>query len=76
MIDINKDRLVALNPFVLEGEEWRRQRAVFSTLLTNGRIRTTHAIMQRVCRDLCEFICRKSVGGMDLDGIDVGSSVP
>nr|XP_016923856.1 probable cytochrome P450 28c1 [Drosophila suzukii] len=72
MIDINKDRLVALNPFVLEGEEWRRQRAVFSTLLTNGRIRTTHAIMQRVCRDLCEFICRKSVGGMDLDGIDLG----
>ncbi|XP_016985467.1 probable cytochrome P450 28c1 [Drosophila rhopaloa] len=70
MVDIGKDRLVALNPFVLEGDEWRRQRAVFSTLLTNGRIRTTHAIMQRVCRDLCTFISRQSVD--ELDGIDLG----
>ncbi|XP_017061572.1 probable cytochrome P450 28c1 [Drosophila ficusphila] len=72
MVDIAKDRLVARNPFVLEGDEWRRQRAVFSTLLTNGRIRTTHAIMQRVCRDLCEFISRKSEGGTELDVIDLG----
>jgi len=71
MVDIAKDRLVALNPFVLEGEEWRHQRAVFSTLLTNGRIRTTHAIMQRVCLDLCQFIAIKSAGGKDLDCIDV-----
>ncbi|XP_017130578.1 probable cytochrome P450 28c1 [Drosophila elegans] len=70
MVDIAKDRLVALNPFVLEGDEWRRQRAIFSTLLTNGRIRTTHAIMQRVCRDLCEFIAKQSVD--ELDVIDLG----
>ncbi|XP_039499981.1 probable cytochrome P450 28c1 [Drosophila santomea] len=72
MVDIAKDRLVALNPFVLEGEEWRHQRAVFSTLLTNGRIRTTHAIMQRVCQDLCQFIAMKSAGGKELDCIDLG----
>ncbi|XP_017065826.1 probable cytochrome P450 28c1 [Drosophila eugracilis] len=72
MVDLAKDRLVSLNPFVLDGDEWRHQRAVFSTLLTNGRIRTTHAIMQRVCRDLCEFISRKSLGGKEMDCIDLG----
>ncbi|EDW27570.1 GL20201 [Drosophila persimilis] len=52
MVDTGKDVLVCCNPFVLEGNEWRQQRGIFSSLLTNGRIRTTHTIMQRVCRDL------------------------
>ncbi|XP_017034608.1 probable cytochrome P450 28c1 [Drosophila kikkawai] len=72
MVDTAKDRLIALNPFVLEGDEWRRQRAIFSTLLTNGRIRTTHAIMQRVCRDLCDYIKWKAPSGKDLDAVDLG----
>lgn len=71
MVDTAKDRLIALNPFVLEGDEWRRQRAIFSTLLTNGRIRTTHAIMQRVCLDLCDFITLKAPKSEDLDAVDV-----
>ncbi|KAH8287582.1 hypothetical protein KR054_010440, partial [Drosophila jambulina] len=71
MVDTSKDRLISLNPFVLEGDEWRRQRAIFSTLLTNGRIRTTHAIMQRVCQDLCDFINRKAPNGEDLDAVDL-----
>ncbi|XP_034660237.1 probable cytochrome P450 28c1 [Drosophila subobscura] len=72
MVDTGKDVLVCCNPFVLLGNEWRQQRAIFSSLLTNGRIRTTHAIMQRVCRDLCDFIGRESLRGEPQDGMDLG----
>ncbi|KAH8420112.1 hypothetical protein KR009_005938, partial [Drosophila setifemur] len=72
MVDTSKDRLIARNPFVLHGDEWRRERALFSTLLTNGRIRTLHAIMARVCQDLGDFIRKELAGGQPFDGIDLG----
>lgn len=72
MVDTTKDRLIARNPFVLQGDEWRRERAIFSTLLTNGRIRTLHSIMERVCGDLCDFLAKDTTGGGPHDGTDVG----
>ncbi|KAH8273513.1 hypothetical protein KR018_009060 [Drosophila ironensis] len=72
MVDTAKDRLIAHNPFVLLGDEWRRERAIFSTLLTNGRIQTMHDIMQRVCRDLCEFLDKDARAGEPRDGMDLG----
>ncbi|XP_070134963.1 probable cytochrome P450 28c1 isoform X2 [Drosophila bipectinata] len=72
MVDPAKDRLIARNPFVLQGDDWRRERAIFSTLMTNGRIRTLHSIMERVCRDLCDFLTKDTTGGGPYDGTDLG----
>ncbi|EDV38494.2 uncharacterized protein Dana_GF19494 [Drosophila ananassae] len=72
MVDTSKDRLIARNPFVLQGDDWRRERAIFSTLLTNGRIRTLHSIMKRVCGDLCDFLAKDTTGGGPHDGTDLG----
>lgn len=75
MVDTSKDRLIARNPFVLQGDDWRRERAIFSTLLTNGRIRTLHSIMKRVCGDLCDFLAKDTTGGGPHDGTDVGRTL-
>lgn len=70
MIDIGKDKLVACNPFVLDGDEWRRQRGIFSPLLTSGRIRNAYGNMQRICGMLCDYIEQTSQtephSGMDV----------
>ncbi|KAH8267548.1 hypothetical protein KR026_000671 [Drosophila bipectinata] len=75
MVDPAKDRLIARNPFVLQGDDWRRERAIFSTLMTNGRIRTLHSIMERVCRDLCDFLTKDTTGGGPYDGTDVTNTL-
>ncbi|KAM8718346.1 hypothetical protein ACLKA7_000161 [Drosophila subpalustris] len=60
MIDTRKDPLVQCNPFVLDGDEWRLQRGIFSPLLTSGRIRTAYGNMQRICGKLCDYIQHSS----------------
>ncbi|ALC49935.1 Cyp28c1 [Drosophila busckii] len=69
MIDTSKDQLVACNPFVLDADEWRLQRGIFSPLLTSGRIRNAYTNMQRVCGKLCAYIEQQSGS---TDGMDLG----
>ncbi|KAH8400073.1 hypothetical protein KR215_006402 [Drosophila sulfurigaster] len=71
MIDISKDKLVACNPFVLDGDEWRQQRSIFSPLLTSGRIRNAYCNMQRICGKLCDYIDETSSSGNPFNGMDV-----
>lgn len=71
MVDTRKDPFIACNPFVLDGDEWRQQRAIFSPLLTSGRIRTAYSNMQRICGQLCDYIDEQSRSGQPFDGIDV-----
>ncbi|XP_034489469.1 probable cytochrome P450 28c1 [Drosophila innubila] len=72
MIDTRKDKLVACNPFVLDGDEWRRQRGIFSPLLTSGRIRNAYCNMQRICGKLCDYIERMSSSNQPQNGMDLG----
>ncbi|XP_068154629.1 probable cytochrome P450 28c1 [Drosophila tropicalis] len=71
MVNIEKDQILCCNPFVLNGNEWRQQRAIFSTLLTNGRIRTSFTLMQSICQDLCQFIERGSHSNKPQDAMDL-----
>ncbi|XP_032593960.1 probable cytochrome P450 28c1 isoform X2 [Drosophila grimshawi] len=72
MIDTRKDPLVACNPFVLDGDEWRKQRSIFSPLLTSGRIRNAYGNMKRICDMLCEYIDKCSDCGQPQNGMDLG----
>lgn len=71
MIDIGKDKLVACNPFVLDGDEWRLQRGIFSPLLTSGRIRNAYCNMQRICGKLCDYIEQTACNNEPHSGMDV-----
>ncbi|XP_030566750.1 probable cytochrome P450 28c1 [Drosophila novamexicana] len=72
MIDTDKDRLVSCNPFVLDGDEWRVQRGIFSPLLTSGRIRNAYINMRRICGKLCAYIDQLSASGQPYNGMDLG----
>lgn len=71
MVDTRKDPFIACNPFVLDGDEWRQQRGIFSPLLTSGRIRNAYSNMQRICGQLCDYIDEQSRSGQPFDGSDV-----
>ncbi|XP_002009471.2 probable cytochrome P450 28c1 [Drosophila mojavensis] len=72
MVDTRKDPFIACNPFVLDGDEWRQQRGIFSPLLTSGRIRNAYSNMQRICGQLCDYIDEQSRSGQPFDGSDLG----
>uniref|UniRef100_A0A1A9X3B0 Cytochrome P450 n=1 Tax=Glossina brevipalpis TaxID=37001 RepID=A0A1A9X3B0_9MUSC len=56
LIDRAKDPLIAQNPFILMGEEWRQQRSLLSPALTNSKLKVAYHIMQNVCEDLIQFV--------------------
>ncbi|XP_065365373.1 probable cytochrome P450 28c1 [Calliphora vicina] len=70
LIDRDKDPLIAKNPFLLMGEEWRLQRSLISPGLTSSRIKQSYQNMQNVCQQLMAFV--KGQGCQGINGKDVG----
>ncbi|XP_037827151.1 probable cytochrome P450 28c1 [Lucilia sericata] len=69
LIDRAKDPLIAKNPFLLMGEEWRLQRSLITPGLTSARIKQSYQNMQHVCQQLVTFIKqqgRRCINGKDL----------
>ncbi|KAL9879088.1 putative cytochrome P450 28d1 isoform 1-T1 [Glossina fuscipes fuscipes] len=56
LINRDKDPLIAQNPFILMGDEWRQQRSLLSPALTNSKLKVAYHIMQNICEDLIHFV--------------------
>ncbi|KAM7347887.1 putative cytochrome P450 28d1 [Cochliomyia hominivorax] len=69
LIDKQKDPLIAKNPFILMGEEWRIQRSLISPGMTSSRIKESYKKMQNVNQQLKTYIHNldyQGVNGKDL----------
>ncbi|XP_053952393.1 probable cytochrome P450 28c1 [Anastrepha ludens] len=73
LIDKRKDPLIANNPFILSGKEWRDQRALVSPGLTIARVRSTYSTMQSVSRSWCAYLKSQidAKQGYSLNGKDI-----
>uniref|UniRef100_A0A1A9VC05 Cytochrome P450 n=1 Tax=Glossina austeni TaxID=7395 RepID=A0A1A9VC05_GLOAU len=68
LINRDKDPLIAQNPFILMGDEWRQQRSLLSPALTSSKLKVAYHIMQNICEDLIQFVNENSgpLNGKDL----------
>ncbi|CAD7092566.1 unnamed protein product [Hermetia illucens] len=56
MIHKDLDPVIALNPFILTGSEWKDKRAEITPALTPNRIKASYPIMQKVCTRMTEYL--------------------
>ncbi|XP_017467754.1 PREDICTED: probable cytochrome P450 28d1 [Rhagoletis zephyria] len=69
LIDKKKDPLIANNPFILSGKEWREKRALLSPGLTIGRTRYAYPIMQSVSKSWSLYL-KSQIDIQHVDGLN------
>jgi hypothetical protein len=50
------DPLIAVNPFLVPGDDWKNIRSKLSPLFVAGRIRTAIPYINNVCKTLMEYV--------------------
>ncbi|SPP79523.1 blast:TBC1 domain family member 19 [Drosophila guanche] len=53
------DQILANNPFVLNGEEWKERRAEITPGLSANRVKAVYPVSQSVCRAFVDYIKRQ-----------------
>ena len=68
-VDAEGDPLLIYNPFVVDGDRWRKSRQLLSPLYTTSRMRQLFPVMERICDQLVEYVERHE--GQDLEAKSV-----
>ncbi|EDS45901.1 cytochrome P450 6B3 [Culex quinquefasciatus] len=55
-VDAEADPLLIYNPFVVDGDRWRKSRQLLSPLYTASRMRQLFPAMERICDQLVEYV--------------------
>ncbi|KAK7869138.1 hypothetical protein R5R35_006602 [Gryllus longicercus] len=69
-VDSKLDPLLALNPFFLRGEQWKRTRAQLVPAFSSGRLRQLLQPIHDVTRELISYVRAESPAALP-DGLDV-----
>ncbi|KAH8297953.1 hypothetical protein KR018_002762 [Drosophila ironensis] len=63
------DKILANNPFVLTGNEWKERRAEVTPGLSANRVKAVYPVSQKVCKEFVEYI-RKQTKMANSEGLN------
>ncbi|XP_058831070.1 probable cytochrome P450 6a13 [Topomyia yanbarensis] len=66
------DPLLAHNPFLVEGERWRKARQLLTPLYTGAKMKQLFPVMNQVCDQFVEYIGRQQ--GKDLEAKSISAA--
>ncbi|XP_055598160.1 probable cytochrome P450 6a13 isoform X2 [Uranotaenia lowii] len=71
-VNTKLDPLLAHNPFVVDGERWKKSRQLLTPIFTSSKMKTLFPMMERVGKQFVDFIERQ--GGQNLEAKSISAA--